>query len=171
MTTTEHGAIRRAAEALAYAGMPECAERIQVLNADARTAAQAAAAVGVDVGAIANSLVFVASSVDRPDTPLLAMTSGAHRADTGILARLIGADKVDKAGSDFVLAHTGQIIGGVAPVGHPAPIRTLVDRTLAGYPVIWAAAGHPMAVFPTTFEQLVELTGGTPAVLSAHAPS
>jgi prolyl-tRNA editing enzyme YbaK/EbsC (Cys-tRNA(Pro) deacylase) len=91
-------------------------------------------------------------------------------------ARLIGADKAGKADADSVLAHTGQIISGVAPVGHPAPIRTLVDRTLAGYPAILAAAGHPKAVFPTSFEQLVvraarradrRHTGGT----FAHAPS
>lgn len=127
-----------------------------------RTAALAAQALGVEVGAIANSLVFRATYGDH-ELPLLALTSGAHRADTAALAGLAGAERVAKADPAFVREHTGQAIGGVAPMGHPRPIQTLVDNDLARYAVVWAAAGHPKSVFPTTFAELLTLTGGTAA--------
>lgn len=135
---------------------------MRVLDDEVRTAAQAAEALGVAVGAIANSLVF-----DADSAPLLALTSGAHRADTARLAALAGVSRVGRADPDFVRAHTGQPIGGVAPVGHPRPIRTFVDEALRNHPVVWAAGGHPKTVFPTTFEELVALTGGTVAELAA----
>jgi prolyl-tRNA editing enzyme YbaK/EbsC (Cys-tRNA(Pro) deacylase) len=124
----------------------------------APTAATAAAQLGCAVGAIANSLVFAAD-----EAPLLVMTSGAHRVDTAKVAALLGASAVRRADAGSVRAWTGQAIGGVGPVGHPAPIQTLVDTWLAQYDVIWAAAGHPHTVFPTTFSELVRITGGTPA--------
>ncbi|WP_061299099.1 YbaK/EbsC family protein [Herbidospora cretacea] len=122
------------------------------------TAATAAAQLGCEVGAIANSLVF-----DADGAPLLVLTSGAHRVDTDLVAALIGVRKVRRATPEFVREHTGHPIGGVAPIGHPAPVRTLVDTWLGKHPVVWAAAGHPHTVFPTTFDELVSLTGGTPA--------
>lgn len=122
----------------------------------ARTAAEAAAAVGVDVGAIANSLVFVADG-----EPILVMTSGGHRVDTTALATRIGVGEIGRATPDIVKAATGQVIGGVAPVGHPAPLRTYVDDALEQFPEIWAAAGHSHAVFPLTYAELVRITGGT----------
>ena len=133
--------------------------RVRILDEAAPTAAAAAAQLGVDVGAIANSLIFATAE----DEPLLVLTSGAHRVDTAKAAALVGTSGLRRAKPDFVLAATGQVIGGVAPVGHPAPIRTLVDQDLAGYPQIWAAGGIPHAVFPTTFAELVQLTGGTVA--------
>jgi len=132
-----------------------------------RTAALAAQALGVAVGAIANSLVFRAVA-EGGDVPLLALTSGAHRADPVRLAELAGARRVTRAEPAFVREHTGQAIGGVAPVGHPEPVRTFVDRHLARYPVVWASAGHPKTVFPTTFAELVELTGGVAARVSGE---
>jgi prolyl-tRNA editing enzyme YbaK/EbsC (Cys-tRNA(Pro) deacylase) len=93
----------------------------------------------------------------------LALTSGAHRASTARLATLAGASTVGRADPAFVREHTGQAIGGVAPVGHPRPITTLVDVALADHEIVWAAAGHPKAVFPTTFADLVALTGGVAA--------
>jgi prolyl-tRNA editing enzyme YbaK/EbsC (Cys-tRNA(Pro) deacylase) len=135
------------------------AGRVQILAEAAPTAAAAAALVGVEVGAIANSLVFATAE----DEPVLVMTSGAHRVDTAKAAALLGTAALQRAGADFVHAATGQRIGGVAPVGHPAPLRTLVDTALAEYPQIWAAGGIPHAVFPTTFDELVALTGGQPA--------
>jgi prolyl-tRNA editing enzyme YbaK/EbsC (Cys-tRNA(Pro) deacylase) len=105
---------------------------------------------------------------DADGTPLLALTSGAHRADTDVLAALTGAQRVRKADPDFVRAHTGQPIGGVAPVGHPTTIRTVVDVALRQHHVVWAAGGHPKAVFPTTFEELVALTGGTAAEVAVR---
>lgn len=128
----------------------------------APTAATAAAQLGCTVGAIANSLLFSADGA-----PLLVLTSGAHRVDTRRVAGLVGAGKVRRAGPDFVYAATGQRIGGVAPVGHPQPLPTLVDTALAGYDVVWAAAGHAHTVFPTSFAELVRITGGTPAEVAA----
>ncbi len=128
----------------------------------APTAASAAAQLGCDVGAIANSLVFGAV-FDTGREPLLVMTSGAHRVDTGRVAALVGADSVQRADAPSVRAWTGQPIGGVGPVGHPAPIRTLVDTWLDKYDVIWAAAGHPHTVFPTSYAELIRITGGSPA--------
>ena len=142
--------VARQLQALGAAG------ELRILDAHARTAEQAAAQLGVDVGAIANSLVFAAG-----DTPVLILTSGAHRVDTDAMARRIGVPHLGRADPSFVRLHTGQAIGGVAPVGHPQPIRTVVDVALAAYPVVWAAGGHPRAVFPTTFDELVQITGGT----------
>ncbi|GAA3149541.1 YbaK/EbsC family protein [Planomonospora alba] len=122
------------------------------------TAATAAAQLGCEVGAIANSLVF-----DADGEPLLVLTSGAHRVNTELIAERVGAARVRRATPEFVRAATGQPIGGVAPIGHPAPIRTLVDTWLERHEVVWAAAGHPHSVFPTSFQELVRITGGTPA--------
>ncbi len=124
----------------------------------APTAASAAAQLGCEVGAIANSLVFSADGA-----PLLVMTSGAHRVDTARVAALTGVCAVARADARFVRTWTGQAIGGVAPVGHPAPIRTLVDTWLDSYDVIWAAGGHPHTVFPTSYAELIRITNGTPA--------
>jgi prolyl-tRNA editing enzyme YbaK/EbsC (Cys-tRNA(Pro) deacylase) len=131
---------------------------MRVLPDAVSTAAAAAAALGVEVGQIANSLVFAADGA-----PLLVLTSGAHRVDTGKVAALIGVQQVKRASPEFVRAATGQVIGGVAPVGHPAPLRTLVDRALAQYDEVWAAGGIPHAVFPTTFAELLVVTGGEAA--------
>jgi len=101
------------------------------------------------------------------EAPLLVLTSGAHRVDTSLVADLVGAASVSRADARLVREWTGQVIGGVGPVGHPAPLRTLVDVWLAKYDVVWAAAGHPHAVFPTSFDELVRITGGTPAEVGA----
>ncbi|GAA5053208.1 prolyl-tRNA editing enzyme YbaK/EbsC (Cys-tRNA(Pro) deacylase) [Thermocatellispora tengchongensis] len=130
---------------------------IVVLPDSAPTAATAAAQLGCEIGAIANSLIF-----DADGKPLLVLTSGAHRVDTALIARTIGAQKVKRATPEFVRQATGQPIGGVAPVGHPAPVRTLVDTWLGKHEVVWAAGGHPHTVFPTSFDELVRITGGTP---------
>ena len=131
---------------------------IRLLPDAVTTAAAAAAALGVEVGQIANSLIFEADG-----DPLLVLTSGAHRVDTAKVAALIGVTAVRRASPDFVREHTGQAIGGVAPVGHPKPVRTLVDTALEQYGEVWAAGGIPHAIFPTTFAELVRMTDGTPA--------
>ncbi|QBS40040.1 YbaK/EbsC family protein [Nocardia sp. CS682] len=128
--------------------------RVRVLPETAPTAAAAAEQLGCPVAAIANSLIF-----DAEGAPLLVLTSGAHRVDTGKIAAHLGIGKLSRASAEFVRVHTGQAIGGVAPLGHPAPIRTLIDETLAAQTEIWAAAGHPHTVFPTTFDELREVTG------------
>lgn len=160
MSSAEHPGVRKVVAGLLEAGFPDAAAGLRILDDDVRTAAAAAAALGVEVGAIANSLVFRAVH-GATATPLLVMTSGSHRADQELLAELVGADRVGRADADFVRTHTGQAIGGVAPIGHPEPVRTLVDRALTAYPVVWAAAGHPKSVFPITYAELVELTSGT----------
>jgi prolyl-tRNA editing enzyme YbaK/EbsC (Cys-tRNA(Pro) deacylase) len=129
--------------------------KIRILDADAKTAAAAAEQLGCEVGAIANSLVF-----DCDGEPLLVMASGAHRVDTALVARTLGATKIRKADPQFVLNATGQVIGGVAPTGHPSRLRTIVDETLAQYPVIWTAAGTADSVMSMTYEQLLVLTEG-----------
>ncbi|MGW4639724.1 YbaK/EbsC family protein [Sphaerisporangium sp. NPDC004334] len=149
-----HPSVTKVTDALREAG---ATGEVVVLTDPAPTAAAAAAQLGCEVGAIANSLVF-----DADGEPLLVLTSGAHRVDTALIAGLVGAAKVRRATPDFVKAATGQAIGGVAPVGHPAPIRTLVDTWLAEHEVVWAAAGHVHTVFPTTYDELLRMTGGAP---------
>jgi prolyl-tRNA editing enzyme YbaK/EbsC (Cys-tRNA(Pro) deacylase) len=138
------------------------AGQVRELPESAPTAATAAAQLGCEVGAIANSLIFSADG-----TPLLVMTSGAHRVSETRVAALVGASAVARADARSVREWTGQAIGGVAPVGHPAPIRTLVDTWLDKYDVVWAAAGHPHTVFPTSFAELIRITGGAPAEVGA----
>jgi prolyl-tRNA editing enzyme YbaK/EbsC (Cys-tRNA(Pro) deacylase) len=133
--------------------------RVRILPEPAPTAAAAARLLGVEVGAIANSLVFETGD----STPVLVLASGAHRVDTAKVAELFGTASLRRASPDFVLAATGQRIGGVAPVGHPTPLPTVVDQALAGYAEVWAAGGVPHAVFPTNFAELVRLTGGRAA--------
>lgn len=142
-------------DALRSAGVDS---RIVVLDAHVRTAALAAEQLGCEVAAIANSLVFLADG-----EPLLVMASGAARVDTGVVATAVGAETVGKAGADQVREATGQVIGGVAPAGHPRRLRTVVDEDLRAHPQVWAAGGTPDTVFPITFDQLVALTGGTVA--------
>lgn len=136
--------------------------RVRILEQAAPTAAAAAAQLGVPVGAIANSLVFATAE----DMPVLVLTSGAHRVDAAKVAALLGTSVLNRADPEFVYRHTGQRIGGVAPVGHPAPLRTLVDVALADHPQVWAAGGIPHAVFPTTYDELCRLTAGEPVEVS-----
>jgi prolyl-tRNA editing enzyme YbaK/EbsC (Cys-tRNA(Pro) deacylase) len=132
--------------------------QVRMLPDAVATAAAAAEALGVEVGQIANSLIFTADG-----DPLLVLTSGAHRVDTAKVAALLDVGAVKRATPEFVREHTGQAIGGVAPLGHPKPVRTLVDTALAAFDEIWAAGGIPHAVFPTTYDELVRITAGTPA--------
>ena len=140
---------------LAAAGLPG---RVRILAEPAPNAPAAARQIGCPVGAIANSLVFATEH----DEPVLIMTSGRHRVDLDRVRAGYGLS-LHRATAEFVRAHTGQPIGGVAPVGHPRPIRTLVDRSLADYEEVWAAGGIPHAVFPVSYPDLVLLTNGTEA--------
>ena len=127
-----------------------------ILPDSVHTAALAAEALGCEVGAIANSLLF-----DAAGSPVLILTSGAHRVDTDKVAARIGVAGLKRATPEFVREHTGQVIGGVSPIGHPAPVPTYLDSWLRKYDVVWAAAGHPAAVFSTSYDELLELTGAT----------
>jgi prolyl-tRNA editing enzyme YbaK/EbsC (Cys-tRNA(Pro) deacylase) len=125
------------------------------------TAAAAAAALGCEVGAIANSLVFAQAGPDEQAVPLLVLASGAHRVDTAGLAQRLGTGKIRRASPEFVLEHTGQQVGGVAPVGHPRPVPTVIDADLAQFGVLWAGGGDKHTMFATSFDELVAMTGGT----------
>jgi prolyl-tRNA editing enzyme YbaK/EbsC (Cys-tRNA(Pro) deacylase) len=148
-----HPNVQAVRDALESAGTTS---RIVIFDDGVHTAAAAADALGVEVGQIANSLIF-----DADGAPLLVLTSGAHRVDTAKVAAALGVAKLRRATPDFVREHTGQAIGGVAPLGHPKPIRTLVDTALEQYPEIWAAGGVPQAVFPITYPELLRVTAGT----------
>jgi prolyl-tRNA editing enzyme YbaK/EbsC (Cys-tRNA(Pro) deacylase) len=150
-------AVRDALDAAGARTADGTAPQVILLDEAVHTAPAAAAALGVEVGQIANSLIF-----DADGEPLLVLTSGAHRVDTAKVAAGQGVAKLKRAAPEFVREHTGQAIGGVAPIGHPKPVRTLVDTALERYPVIWAAGGVPRAVFPITYAELLRVTAGTP---------
>jgi prolyl-tRNA editing enzyme YbaK/EbsC (Cys-tRNA(Pro) deacylase) len=160
-------------EILRAAGLPG---RVRMLDEAVTTARAAAEHLGCPVGAIANSLIFETSKAasvgmceQLPEAdagaPLLIMTSGAHRVDMSKVGEQLGV-QLRRASPAFVREHTGQPIGGVAPVGHPKPIRTIVDRSLAEFDELWAAGGIPHAVFPMTYDELIRLTGGVEADVS-----
>lgn len=160
MSAPAHSRVTEVARLLAEAG---ASGEVRVLPAEVRTAAAAAAELGVPVGAIANSLVFAVGEL-----PLLVLTSGAHRVDERTVAELLGVEAITPATADFVRRHTGRAVGGqhfgdTAPIGHPEPIGTLVDVELARYETVWAATGHPAAVFSTSYDELLRLTDGTAA--------
>jgi prolyl-tRNA editing enzyme YbaK/EbsC (Cys-tRNA(Pro) deacylase) len=136
--------------------------RVRLLDEAVTTARAAAEHLGCPVGAIANSLIFETFNMATAGAPLLIMTSGAHRVDMSKVGEQLGY-QLRRASPAFVREHTHQPIGGVAPVGHPKPIRTVVDRTLAEFDELWAAGGIPHAVFPLTYDELLRLTGGVEA--------
>ena len=151
--TALHPSCQAVNDTLVTAGLPG---RVRILGDAAPTARAAAEQVGCPVGAIANSLIFAADG----STPLLIMTSGAHRVDVEKVGLELGTT-LHRASAEFVREHTGQPIGGVAPIGHPRPIRTLVDVALAEFDELWAAGGIPHAVFPISYPDLLALTRGT----------
>lgn len=152
--------VQRVADALRAAGIePE----IRELSASTRTAEEAAAALGTSVPRIVKSLVFLAD-----DAPILALVSGSNRLDTDRLGATLGRT-IARADAATVRSATGFAIGGVAPVGHPAPLEIVVDRDLLQYDTVWAAAGTPHAVFPIAPDALVRATGGQVVDLKVEA--
>ncbi|HEU4323095.1 MAG TPA: YbaK/EbsC family protein [Roseiflexaceae bacterium] len=161
MTNTPSSSVQRVREALAAQGLTD---RVVELPVHARTAQQAADALGCAVAQIAKSLVFRTAESGRA---VLVIASGANRVDEARVGELVG-EPIAKADAAFVRAHTGFAIGGVAPLGHPAPLLTLLDEDLLGYDTIWAAAGAPQAVFRLVPEELRRITGGQAAALAAR---
>lgn len=158
MANPEHPAVTRVLAELESHGLrPE----VTWFDDATTTAKDAAEALGIDVGQIANSLVFTLDG-----EPILVLTSGAHRVDTQWLGTQLGG-VIGRASKEVVKDATGQVIGGVAPVGHPAPVRTYVDTALRDYSEVWAAAGHPKTVIPMTYDQLLAVTAGTPTAVTA----
>ena len=152
------GPVDRVVAALQAAGVDPVVRRFAE---PVPTAAAAAAVLGVPVAAIANSLVF-----DADGEPLLVLASGAHRVDTGKLAALVGARRVRRATPEFVLAATGQEVGGVAPTGHPARLRAVVDVDLAAHALLWAGGGDHHTMVALSYPQLLEISGGEPAAVA-----
>ena len=147
-------AAQRVQEKLREAGS-SC--EVVMMATTARTSAEAAAAIGCSVAQIAKSLVFRAKSSGRA---VLVIASGTNRVDERKIAAALG-EPIGKADADFVRDKTGYAIGGVAPVGHDRGVRIFIDEDLRQYPDIWAAGGHPHAVFRLTFDELLRLTQGT----------
>jgi prolyl-tRNA editing enzyme YbaK/EbsC (Cys-tRNA(Pro) deacylase) len=154
-----HANTERVAAALRAGGAPGT---VHELAESARTAIEAATALGVEVGAIVKSLVFTADG-----EPVLVLGSGDHQVDTALVAAALGATSVKRADADLVRSVTGFVIGGVAPIALLTPLRTVIDTHLATFDVLWAAAGTPHTVFPTSFDELVRLTAGLPATIAA----
>ena len=154
----EKAAVKRVVAALADHGING---QVHVLSESARTAQEAANALGIEVGQIASSLIFKLMD----GSPLLIITSGRHRVDTDLVARTFGVEKLDRVDADYVKEKSGFSIGGVAPIGWISPATILIDLALNDYEVVWAAAGHPHSVYPTTFAELLECTGAKPMVV------
>jgi len=154
----EKAAVKRVATALLEHG---CAGEIKVLSDSARTAAEAAAALGIEVGQIASSLIF--KLLDG--SPLLIITSGRHRVDTDLVASNLGIEKLGRVDADYVKEQSGFSIGGVAPIGWLSPATIVIDQALNYYDVVWAAAGHPHAVYPTSFTELLAITSAKPMIV------
>lgn len=141
-----------------------CTGEVTILSDSARTALDAANALCIEVGQVASSIVFKLSS----GSALLVITSGRHRVDTELVAKKLGVAKLHRADADFVKSASGFSIGGVSPLGwNSKPEKILIDEALNEYDIVWAAAGHPHAVFPTTFKELITCTGGTPMVIGS----
>ena len=134
---------------------------VHVLSDSARTAQEAADALGILVGQVASSIVFKLDD----ESPLLVITSGRHRVDTKLVAEKLGIAKLHRVDADYVKDKSGFSIGGVSPVGWVNPATILIDEALNDYEVVWAAAGHPHSVYPTTFAELLECTGAKPMVV------
>lgn len=134
---------------------------VHVLSDSARTAQEAADALGILVGQVASSIVFKLDD----ESPLLVITSGRHRVDTKLVAEKLGVAKLHRVDADYVKEKSGFSIGGVSPVGWVSPATILIDEALNDYEAVWAAAGHPHSVYPTTFAELLECTGAKPMVV------
>lgn len=163
--------MQRVRAALLDAGI---AGEVLVLDETSRTASDAARALGIEVGQIASSLVFA-----LPDgSPLLVITSGRHRVDAALVAEALGEASLERVDADYVKSVSGFSIGGVSPVGWAPPAgdgaaagtgapRAVIDLALADYDVVWAAGGHPHAVFPTTYDELRRAADATPVSVAA----
>jgi prolyl-tRNA editing enzyme YbaK/EbsC (Cys-tRNA(Pro) deacylase) len=157
----EKSAVKRVKQALISNGL---STEITVLTESARSAAEAASALGIEVGQIASSIIFKLSD----QKPLLVITSGRHRVDTELVADKLGIDKLDRVDADYVKENSGFSIGGVAPIGWTnPPAIVIIDEALSEYEIVWAAAGHPHAVFPSSFNELKSMANATALVVGA----
>jgi prolyl-tRNA editing enzyme YbaK/EbsC (Cys-tRNA(Pro) deacylase) len=156
----EKAAVKRVIAALKDHGING---QVHILSESARTAQEAADALGIEVGQIASSLIFQFAD----GSPLLIITSGRHRVDTDLVARTLGVETLTRVDANYVKEKSGFSIGGVAPLGWISPATILIDQALNDYEIVWAAAGHPHAVYPTSFAELVACTGAKPMVVGS----
>ena len=155
----EKAAVRRFMDAAQSLGIDG---EIKILSDSARTAIDAANSLGIEVGQIASSLIFKLPS----GNPLLIITSGRHKVDTDLVAQNLNIEKLDRVDADYVKERSGYSIGGVSPLGWISkPEITLIDEALNDYDVVWAAAGHPHAVYPTTYDELIQCTRAQPMIV------
>ena len=155
----EKAAVKRFKEAADSLGVKG---EINILAETARTAIDAAIGLGIEVGQIASSLIFKLPS----GNPLLIITSGRHRVDTDLVAKNLNIPELGRADANYVKEVSGYSVGGVSPIGWiSTPEITLIDQALNDYVVVWAASGHPHAVYPTSFAELIACTGATPMVV------
>jgi prolyl-tRNA editing enzyme YbaK/EbsC (Cys-tRNA(Pro) deacylase) len=155
----EKAAVRRFKEAADSLGVKG---EINILAETARTAIDAANGLGIEVGQIASSLIFKLPS----GNPLLIITSGRHRVDTELVAKNLGLPELGRADANYVKEVSGYSVGGVSPIGWiTTPEITLIDEALNDYEIVWAASGHPHAVYPTSYAELITCTGATPMVV------
>ena len=155
----EKAAVKRFQEAATKLGVKG---EVNILSETARTAVDAANGLGIEVGQSASSLIFKLPS----GNPLLIITSGRHRVDTDLVAKNLGIAELGRADANYVKEVSGYSVGGVSPIGWTSqPEITLIDQALNDYPVVWAASGHPHAVYPTSFDELIACTGASPMVV------
>jgi prolyl-tRNA editing enzyme YbaK/EbsC (Cys-tRNA(Pro) deacylase) len=155
----EKAAVRRFKEAADSLGVKG---EINILAETARTAIDAANGLGIEVGQIASSLIFKLPS----GNPLLIITSGRHRVDTDLVAKNLDIPELGRADANYVKEVSGYSVGGVSPIGWiTTPEITLIDQALNDYEIVWAASGHPHAVYPTSYTELIACTGATPMVV------
>ncbi|CAN2193195.1 EbsC Uncharacterized conserved protein [Candidatus Nanopelagicaceae bacterium] len=155
----EKAAVKRFQEAATKLGVKG---QVNILSETARTAVDAANGLGIEVGQIASSLIFKLPS----GNPLLIITSGRHRVDTDLVAKNLGITELGRADANYVKEVSGYSVGGVSPIGWTSqPEVTLIDQALNDYPVVWAASGHPHAVYPTSFDELIACTSASPMIV------
>ena len=155
----EKAAVKRFKEAADSLGVKG---EINILADTARTAIDAANGLGIEVGQIASSLIFTLPS----GNPLLIITSGRHRVDTDLVAKNLNIPELGRADANYVKEVSGYSVGGVSPIGWiTTPEMTLIDEALNDYEIVWAASGHPHAVYPTSYAELIASTGATPMVV------
>jgi len=155
----EKAAVRRFKEAADSLGVKG---EINILAETARTAMYAANGLGIEVGQIASSLIFKLPS----GNPLLIITSGRHRVDTELVAKNLNIPELGRADANYVKEVSGYSVGGVSPIGWVStPEITLIDEALNDYDIVWAASGHPHAVYPTSYAELIACTSATPMVV------
>jgi prolyl-tRNA editing enzyme YbaK/EbsC (Cys-tRNA(Pro) deacylase) len=155
----EKAAVKRFKEAADSLGVKG---EINILAETARTAIDAANGLGIEVGQIASSLIFKLPS----GNPLLIITSGRHRVGTELVAKNLNIAELGRADANYVKEVSGYSVGGVSPLGWISkPEIILIDEALSDYDVVWAAAGHPHAVYPTTYDELIQCTGAQPMIV------